>query len=93
MYSGGPLMKVTTPALGQIMPPLVFKEHHLWLNMAEMKEADEVRFREGPISQASLFADTVENFAQQTEVIRHILPRCDDAATRPPRAAPLPARR
>ncbi len=59
---------------------MVFQEPHLWLNLAEMNDVDKSRFLDAPISQAGLFNDTVEGFAQQfmaiqqqTEVIQHIL--------------------
>ncbi|MGL4480260.1 MAG: hypothetical protein ACRCVK_18825 [Aeromonas veronii] len=37
--------KVTARALGQTMSTLVVQERHLWLDLAEMKDADKVRFR------------------------------------------------
>ncbi|KAL0168512.1 hypothetical protein M9458_036734, partial [Cirrhinus mrigala] len=58
------------------------QERHLWLNLAEMRDAEKVHFLDAPISQVSLFGDTVEEFAQlfstvkkQTEAIKHILPQ------------------
>lgn len=82
-----------------MMSALLIQEHHLWLNMAEMKEAEKVTFLNAPISQAGLFGDTVEDFSQhflvvrkQIEAIKHILPQWDAAATRPPRTAPPSAR-
>ncbi len=69
-------------------PLLVVQERHLWLNLAEMKDADKARFLDAPISQAGLFGDTVDGFAQQfsavqqqTEAIQHILPRRDAPST------------
>ncbi|KAL0187588.1 hypothetical protein M9458_014687, partial [Cirrhinus mrigala] len=74
--------KVTAQALGRAMSTMVVQERHLWLNLAEMRDAEKVRFLDTPISQASLFGETVEEFArqfstvkQQTEAIKHILPR------------------
>lgn len=65
---------------------------HLWPNLAEMRDTDKASFLDAPISQAGLFSDTVEDFAQQflvvqkqKEAIKHILPWRDTAATRPPR--------
>ncbi len=64
------------------MSTMVVQERHLWLDLAEMKDVDKARFLDAPISQAGLFGDTVEGFAQQfsavqkqTEAIQHILPR------------------
>ncbi len=74
--------KVTARSLGKAMSTMVVQERHLWLDLAEMKDVDKARFLDAPISQAGLFGDTVEGFAQQfstvqkqTEAIQHILPR------------------
>ncbi len=74
--------KVTARALGQTMSTLVVQERHLWLTLADMRESDKHRFLDSPISQAGLFGEAVEDFAQQfsaaqkqTEAFRHILPR------------------
>ncbi|KAI2650818.1 Transposon Ty3-G Gag-Pol polyprotein [Labeo rohita] len=74
--------KVTAQALGRAMSTMVVQERHLWLNLAEMRDAEKARFLDAPISQAGLFGETVEEFAQQfstvkqqTEAIKHILPR------------------
>ncbi len=93
--------KVTARALGQTMSTLVVQERHLWLTLADMRESDKHRFLDSPISQASLFGEAVEDFAQQfsaaqkqTEAFRHILPRRSAAvSTPPPAAAPPSARR
>ncbi len=78
-------------------PGVLVQEHHLWLNLAEMKDVDKARFLDAPISQAGMFGDTVECFAQQfsavqqqTEAIQHILPRSDALTTA---ARPQSARR
>ncbi len=75
-------------------------ERHLWLNLAEKKDADKARFLDAHISQAGLFGDTVKGFAQQfsevqqqTEVIQLILPRRDAPSTAAPGARPQSARR
>ncbi len=57
--------KVTARALGQTMSTLVVQERHLWLTLADMKESDKHRFLDSPISQAGLFGEAVEDFAQQ----------------------------
>ncbi len=60
---------------------MVVQERHLWLNLVEMKDVDKAHFLDAPISQAGLFGDTVEGFAQQfsavqqqTEAIQHTCP-------------------
>ncbi|KAL0147886.1 hypothetical protein M9458_056807 [Cirrhinus mrigala] len=90
--------KVMARSLGQVMSTIVVQERHLWLNLAQMSDADKVRFLDAPISQAGLLGDTVKDFAQQfsavqkqTEVIKHILPRRE--STKPPGARPPSARR
>ncbi len=92
--------KVTARSLGKAMSTMVVQERHLWLNLAEMKDVDKARFLDAPISQAGLFGDTVEGFAQQfsavqqqTEAIQHILPRRDAPSTAAPGARPQSARR
>ncbi len=97
--------KVTARSLRKAMdhgggPGVVVLEHHLWLNLAEMKDVDKARFLDAPISQAGLFGDTVEGFAQQfsavqqqTEAIQHILPWYDALTTAAPGARPQSARR
>ncbi|KAI2647677.1 Chitin synthase 3 [Labeo rohita] len=93
--------KVTAQALGRAMSNMVVQERHLWLNLAEMRDAGKVRFLDAPISQAGLFGKTMEEFAQQfsavkqqTEAIKHILPRhAVSASPAPPKQKPLPAPR
>ncbi len=92
--------KVTARSLGKAMSTMVVQEHHLWLNLAEMKDVDKARFLDTPISQSGLLGDTVEGFAQQfsavqqqTEAIQHILPRRDAPSTAAPGARPQSARR
>ncbi len=93
--------KVTARALGQTISTLVVQERHLWLTLADMRESDKHRFLDSPISQAGLFGEAVEDFAQQfsaaqkqTETFCYILPRRSAAvSTLPPTAAPPSARR
>ncbi len=56
--------KVTARALGQTMSTLVVQERHLWLTLADM--------RDSPISQAGLFGEAVEDFAQQFSIAARI---------------------
>ncbi len=60
---------------------MVVQERHLWLNLVEMKDIDKAHFLDAPISQAGLFGDSFEGFAQQfsavqqqTEAIQHTFP-------------------
>ncbi|KAL0195456.1 hypothetical protein M9458_009028, partial [Cirrhinus mrigala] len=59
----------------KVMSTMVVQERHLWLNLAQMCDADKVRFLDAPISQAGLFGDTFSAVQKQTEAIKHILPR------------------
>ncbi len=43
--------KVTARSLGKAMSTMVVQERHLWLNLAEMKDADKACFLNSPISQ------------------------------------------
>ncbi|KAL0177447.1 hypothetical protein M9458_026341, partial [Cirrhinus mrigala] len=89
--------KVTAQALGRVMSTMVVQERHLWLNLAEMRDAEKVCFLDAPISQVGLFGETVEEFAQQfstvkkqTEAIKHILPRHVGSARPAPLRQQLP---
>ncbi len=42
--------KATAQAIGRSMSSLIVLEHHLWLTMMEMKEADKIPFLDAPIS-------------------------------------------
>ncbi len=76
--------KVTARSLGQTMSTLVVQDCYLWLTLADMREANKHHFSDSPISQAYLFGEVVESFAQhffsaqkQAEAFRRILPaRC-----------------
>ncbi|XP_057197561.1 uncharacterized protein LOC130558871 [Triplophysa rosa] len=46
--------KVTARALGRAMSTMVVQERHLWLNLAQMRDAEKVRFLDAPISQGGL---------------------------------------
>ncbi|KAL0170996.1 hypothetical protein M9458_035592, partial [Cirrhinus mrigala] len=91
--------KVTAQALGRAMSTMVVQERHLWLNLAEMRDAEKVRFLDASIPQAGLFGKTVEEVAQQfstvkkqTEAIKHILPqRVASTCPARPRQQPPPA--
>ncbi len=81
---------------------MVVQECHLWLNLVEVKDVDKARFLDAPISQAGLFGNTVEGFAQQfsavqqqTEAIQHTCPGVmhDAPSTAAPGARPQSAHR
>ncbi len=87
--------KVMARSLGKAMSTMVV---HLWLNLVEMKDVDKARFLDAPISQAGLFGDTVEGFAQQFSAAADRgdpapVPRRDAPSTAVPGARPQSARR
>nr|XP_055053865.1 protein NLRC3-like [Misgurnus anguillicaudatus] len=60
----------------------LLQERHLWLCLADMRDADKTRLLNAPVSQAGLFGEAVEDFAQQvsatqkqTEALANIMPR------------------
>ncbi len=65
--------KVTARSLGRAMFTMVVQERHLWLCLADMKEADKARFLNAPVSQTGLFGDAVENFAQDGFALREMV--------------------
>ncbi len=56
--------------LGRRCPPWWSRSCHFWLNLVEMKDVDRAHFLDAPISQAGLFGDTVEGFAQQFSAVQ-----------------------
>ncbi len=62
--------KVTARPLRKAMSTLVVQEHHLWLSLAEMSDVNKVHFLDTPISQAGLFGDTVEDYAQEFSAVQ-----------------------
>ncbi len=76
--------KVTARSLGKAMSTMVVQEHHLWLNLAEMKEG---RWQ-GTLSRRLGFAQQFSAVQQQTEAIQHILPQRDAPSTATPGARP-----
>jgi len=58
-----PPSKETARSIGQAMSTLVVQEHHLWLNLADMRDTIKNRFLDAPLSQVWLFGDVVDSFA------------------------------
>ncbi len=76
--------KVTARSLGKAMSTMVVQECHLWLNLVEMKGVDKAHFLDAPISQAGLFGDTVEGFAQQFSAVQQAVHTCPGVMLHPP---------
>ncbi len=68
--------KATAQAIRPSMFSLIVLEHHLWLTMTEMKEADKVRFLPAPVSSGSLFGPAVEGLLITSRRLRSRL-SCD----------------
>ncbi len=88
--------KVKAWSLGQTMSTLVVQERHLWLTLADMREAGKHPFLDSHISQAGLFGEAVESFAQQfsnaqkqMEAFHHILSWWSAAVSTPPQSLRL----
>lgn len=61
-------IKGATQALGQMMSTFVVQQHHLWLNLAELKDPEKDCFLNFPISQGNLFGIIVIGLTKQLEV-------------------------
>ncbi len=89
--------KATAQAIGRSMSSLIVLEHHLWLMMTEMKEADKVPFLDAPVSSGSLFGLAVEGFAERfteaqksSKAMRHFLPKHTSSSSTSSRPKPAP---
>ncbi len=51
--------KHTARAVGRSMAASVAAEHHLWLNLTEIREKEKVFLMDAPISQSGLFGEAV----------------------------------
>ncbi len=92
--------KVTARALGQTMSTLVSRSATCGWPWRIWGSPTSTASWNSPISQAGLFGEAVEDFAQQfsaaqkqTEAFRHILPRRSAAVSTPPSAAAPPSAR
>ncbi len=89
--------KATAQAIGRSMSSLIVLDHHLWLTMTEMKEADKVPFLDTPVSSGSLFGPAVEGFAERStesqkssQAMRHFLPKHTSSSSASSRPRPAP---
>ncbi len=57
--------KATAQEIGRSMSSLIILEHHLWLTMTEMKEADKIPFLDASVLSGSLFVPAVEGFTER----------------------------
>ncbi len=89
--------KATAQAIGRSISSLIVLEHHLWLTMMEMKEADLVPFLHAPVSSGSLFGPAVEGFAEHfteaqksSQAMWHFLPKRTSPSSASSRPRPAP---
>ncbi len=69
------------------MASLVVLERHLWLNLTEMKDVDNIPFLDSPVSPTGLFDPAVVVFAERfttaqksSQAVRHFLPKRSTSA-------------
>lgn len=82
------------------MASLVVLEHHLWLTLTEIKDADKVPFLDAPVSPTGLFRPAVKGFVEcfteaqkSSQAMQHFLPKCSSstaASSCPKPAKPEP---
>ncbi|XP_073725199.1 receptor-type tyrosine-protein phosphatase beta [Misgurnus anguillicaudatus] len=91
------LLRIWRFTVGRAMSTLVVQERHLWLCLADMRDVDKTQLLNAPVSQASLFGEAVENFAQQfstaqkqTEALARIMSLRKKPTPAPSRSAPPP---
>ncbi len=93
-------MKRTAQAIGRTMGFMVVQQRHLWLTLADLKDADRKVLLNAPITPSGLFGDAVESiiewFAEaqkRAKAMSHVMPRRSfqppsrsrsSLATRPP---------
>ncbi len=91
--------KATAQAIGRSMSSLIVLERHLWLTMAEMKEADKVPLVDAPFHQAACLDQLWRALLNASRRLRSRLKRCNTsslstpapslATAGPPRKQPL----
>ncbi len=89
--------KTSAQAIGRSMASLVVLEHHLWLTLTEIKDAEKVPFLDAPISPSGLFGPVVEGFAERfteaqksSQAMRHFLPKRSSSVTASSCTKPMP---
>ncbi len=89
----------TAQSIGRSMASLVVLERHMWLNLTEIKDADNIPFLDSLVSPTDLFGLTVEGFAERftaaeksSQAMQHfLLKRSSSAAgSSHSRTAPTP---
>lgn len=78
--------------IGHVMDNLVVLEHHLWLSIMEVKDADKTALLDSPVSPSGLFGSTVDHIAERftmaqktSKAMRHFLPASFSAASSRPK--------
>ncbi len=74
--------KHTARAVGRSMAGSVAAEHHLWLNLTEIREKEKVFLLDAPISQSGLFGEAVSSVVEkfrsaktQSAALKQFMPR------------------
>ncbi len=74
--------KRAAQAVGKAMGFMVVLQRHLWLNLADLKEADRKVLLKAPVTPSDLFGDAVESITERfaeaqkhAKAMSHIMPR------------------
>ncbi len=77
-----PATKMIVQVIGRSIASLVVLKRHMWLNLTEMKNADNVPFLDSLVSRTGLFGPAVEGFAERftatqmsSQAMRHFRPK------------------
>ncbi len=74
--------KRAAQAMGKAMGFMVVLQRHLWLNLADLKEADRKVLLNAPVAPSGLFGDAVESITElfaeaqkRAKAMSHVMPR------------------
>ncbi len=74
--------KRVAQAVGKAMGFMVILQRHLWLNLADLKEADRKVLLNAPVTPSGLFGDAVESITERfaeaqkrAKAMSHVMPR------------------
>ncbi len=75
--------KRAAQAVGKAMGFMIVLQRHLWLNLADLKDADRKVLLKAPVTPSGLFGDAVESITERmTLACRWLLSRCPDGLNR-----------
>ncbi len=75
--------KRAAQAMGKAMGFMIVLQRHLWLNLADLKDADRKVLLKAPVTPSGLFGDAVESITERMTLARRwLLSRCPDGLNR-----------